>query len=291
MSPAAAWIGILCAVVAAASVAIAGSQHGAQLGEVPVFALCVALALVVQWLAFVPAFLWQREHFFDLTGSLTFIGLSLLALAVAHDVGARALTIGACTMLWALRLGTFLTLRIRARGSDRRFNSIKPVFSVFLMTWTLQGLWVTCSYAPGLAALTSSKQVPPDAFLLVGACLWLLGFVVEVVADEQKRRFRASPQNEDGFITTGLWALSQHPNYFGEILLWAGIAVMALPVLEGWQHLTLISPVFVWLLLMRISGARMLDASAKRRWGDDPAFQAYIARTPKLLPLPAAKMN
>jgi len=281
MNPNMAWVGTALALIVAAIIAFAGSSAGTSL-----FALLVALAFIMQWLAFVPAYLKQTEHFYDLTGSLTFITLTVLALALVDDLDMRSAMIGGLTIIWALRLGAFLTLRVRRSGFDRRFRSIKPVLPVFFMTWTLQGLWVTMSLAPGLVAMTSARQVPPDGFLIVGVCLWLIGFIVQVVADEQKRRFRLHAENQDKFITSGLWAWSQHPNYFGEILLWTGIAVIAFPVLEGWQYATLVSPVFIWLLLTRISGMRMLDASANKKWGDDAAYQAYTAATPILIPRP-----
>jgi steroid 5-alpha reductase family enzyme len=114
----------------------------------------------------------------------------------------------------------------------------------------------------------------------------VIGFAFEVIADEQKRRFRADPANHGTFITTGLWAWSQHPNYFGEITLWAGILVIAIPQLAGWNWLVVLSPLFVALLLTRVSGINLLDAIAKKRWGDDPAWQAYVARTSVLFPRP-----
>ncbi len=286
MPPNLAWLGSLAACLVAVLIALAGSQGGVYFAGMPLFALCVAGAFGIQWLAFIPAWFRQTEVFFDLVGSLTFIALALLALQGADSVSLRSMLIGALTILWALRLGSFLTSRIRALGSDRRFRHIKSQFAVFFMTWTLQGLWVTMSFAAGLAAISSARQVPADAFLLLGALLWVAGFVIEAVADDQKRRFRLEPGNEGRFISSGLWAWSQHPNYFGEILLWSGVAVMAFPVLSGWQHITLASPLFVWLLLTRISGMRMLDASASTRWGGDPAYAAYLARTPRLIPRP-----
>ena len=111
----------------------------------------------------------------------------------------------------------------------------------------------------------------------------------EVVADTQKSAFKADPANAGRFITTGLWSWSRHPNYFGEITLWTGMAVLALPVLSGWNWVALISPVFVFVLLTRISGIPMLEHRARKRWGDDPAFQAYTANTSVLVPLPPKK--
>lgn len=271
-------------VAAAAGLALAGSDGGCSLFGVPAFALAGVLAFAVQWLAFVPAYRAQTEHYFDLTGSLTYITLVLFALTVGGD--GRSLLLAVLVLAWALRLGTFLFQRVSESGGDRRFEKIKPDFWQFLMTWTLQGLWVFVTLAPALAAMTSTRQIPLGAFAVAGVALWLTGFLIEVLADAQKRRFRKDPRNAQRFITKGLWAWSRHPNYFGEIVLWCGVALISLPALQGWQLLTLLSPLFVYVLLTRISGIRMLDAQARRRWGDDPEYQAYRRRTSRLLPRP-----
>ena len=273
--------GTLAALLVAGVIAAAGTSASADIAGLPAFLLCGVIAFAVQWLVFVHAYRKQTEHFFDLTGSLTYITLALFALSVSGDD--RAWLIAVLVLIWAARLGTFLFSRVREAGSDARFDSIKPDFMQFFMTWTLQGLWVFITFAPGLAAMTSVQSKSLGIFALAGTLLWISGFAIEVVADSQKRRFRANPENRDRFIATGLWAWSQHPNYFGEILLWCGIAVIALPVLSGWQYLTLISPLFVYLLLTQISGVRMLDARARRQWGKDAAYQAYRERTPTLL--------
>jgi steroid 5-alpha reductase family enzyme len=110
----------------------------------------------------------------------------------------------------------------------------------------------------------------------------VLGFSTEIVADNQKSKFRSFPENRDKFITTGLWAKSRHPNYFGEIVLWAGIAVMSFSSLEGWQYLTLISPIFTYILLVYVSGVRMLEARADKKWGHDEDYKKYKSNTPVL---------
>ena len=277
-------IGIGVATLLGAAMALAGSQHGLSFRGWPAFAVAAALAFGINWLAFVPAYASQSERFYDLVGSLTYLSVTLFALGIKGD--ARSALLAALICVWAVRLGSFLFLRIRDAGSDRRFDRIKPFFFRFLMTWTLQGLWVLMTAAAAIAAMTSTKEVGVDAFALVGAGLWLLGFGIEATADRQKRRFRRDPANADRFIAEGLWAWSRHPNYFGEILLWTGIAVIAVPALQGWQYVTLVSPLFVYLLLTRISGIPMLDALARRRWGDDPAYRAYRSATPALFPRP-----
>jgi steroid 5-alpha reductase family enzyme len=190
--------------------------------------------------------------------------------------------------VWAVRLGSFLFARILRDRSDRRFDALKPSLPRFLLTWTLQGLWVLLTLACALAAMTSLRSEPLGAWALLGTCVWAAGFALEAAADREKRRFRADPANRDRFIASGLWAWSRHPNYFGEIVLWSGIALVALPVLTGWQYATLISPVFVYVLLTRVSGIPLLEERAKERWGDDPAYRSYVERTPVLVPRPPA---
>ena len=270
------------AVAVAGGVAAAGSHGGISLGGVPVFALCVALAFVLQWAAFVPAWVRRTERWFDLAGSGTFLTVVLLAVSARGAPDPRSLAIAAMVAIWAVRLGAFLFARIRRQGFDRRFDRIKHDPARFFLTWTLQGLWVSLTLSAALGAVTAAAV--PLGWPAAGIALWGAGFLVEVAADAQKRRFRLRPENADRFIATGLWARCRHPNYFGEILLWTGVAVVALPALDGWRYVTLVSPAFVWLLLTRVSGIPLLEAQADRKWGADPAYQAYKARTPVLVP-------
>jgi len=278
-------LGIAGALLLIVAIAAAGSVNGVRVGSVPVFAVCAVLAVLIQWVVFVPSYRLQTEHYFDLTGSLTYITLLVCALLLT-EANTRSVLIASLVLIWALRLGTFLFVRVRADGADKRFTRMKTIFLQFLMTWTIQGAWVLVTLAAGLAAITADVVEPLGAGALLGTSLWLLGFVIEVVADYQKRAFRQDPQRTHEFITSGLWAWSRHPNYFGEILLWFGIALIALPVLSGWQLLTLVSPVFVVVLLTKISGIPMLERRANRKWGEDPDYQDYKRRTPVLIMRP-----
>jgi steroid 5-alpha reductase family enzyme len=140
--------------------------------------------------------------------------------------------------------------------------------------------------ACALAAMTTSQPKRLGIFALVGSLVWAAGFALEIRADHEKTRFRSDPNNRGRFIESGVWAWSRHPNYFGEITLWLGVALIAFPVSQGWQLATLISPIFVFVLLTRISGIPLLEARARKRWGDDPAFREYCERTPALVPRP-----
>jgi len=279
-------LGILLIVIIGAGVALAGSQNGFRVGVVPIYALGVGLAFVIQWLVFIHAYLNQTEKFFDLTGSLTYITVTILALLLSPVKDARSMLLAVLVLVWAARLGSFLFQRIKAAGEDRRFRELKTSFSRFLLTWTLQGLWVTFSLAAALAVITSLKRVEFGLFGVIGLLVWLVGFGFESIADSQKSKFKADPANEGKFIQTGLWSWSRHPNYFGEIVLWIGVAIIALPVLSGWQWVTMISPVFVFFLLTRISGVPMLEKRADEKWGGQEDYEAYKANTSILLPLP-----
>ena len=264
--------------------ALAGSDNGFEAFGMPLFALGVGLAFVIQWLAFVPAFIWQSEKFYDLAGSLTYISVTAVIVFLSPEVDGRSLLLLALILIWAGRLGTFLFRRVQKAGKDGRFDEIKTSFWRFLMVWTLQGLWVTFTFAAALAAITSRTRQELGWVALIGFLIWLFGFAFEVIADNQKTRFREDPANEGKFIQSGLWAKSRHPNYFGEIVLWFGIAIIAIPVLQGWQWVTIISPLFVALLIMRVSGVPLLEKRADEKWGGQENYEAYKKQTPTLIP-------
>jgi len=276
----------LLVVAIGALVAWAGSQGGATAGGIPVFALAVGIAFAIQWVVYIHAWLNRTEKYFDLTGALTYISITALLLIITPGVDARALLLGALVVIWALRLGTFLFRRVSRAGKDDRFDKLKTSFFRFLNVWTIQGLWVTFTAAAAWVGITSSERVGLDAFAIVGALVWAVGFGIEAIADLQKSRFNADPANKGRFINTGLWSKSRHPNYFGEILLWVGVAIIAIPVLSGWQWVAIISPLFVTLLLTRVSGVPLLEKKADTRWGGQAEYEAYKKNTPVLIPRP-----
>jgi steroid 5-alpha reductase family enzyme len=274
-------------IVIGALVAFAGSRGGATLGGIPIFAILVGLAFLIQWLVFTPAYLFQTEKFLDLTGSLTYIivvGIALCYSRYSTDLDARSILLAALVIIWALRLGTFLFGRIKKAGKDDRFDEIKPSFIRFLNFWTIQGLWITLTAAAALVGITTTTRKDLDAFAIVGFLVWAFGFAFEVIADSQKSRFNADSANKGKFIQTGLWSRSRHPNYFGEIVLWAGIAIIVIPVLQGWQWVAMISPIFVTFLLTRVSGIPPLEEKADKKWGGKEDYEAYKKNTPVLIP-------
>ena len=242
----------------------------------------ILLIFCIQWVSFIPAFIFQTEKFYDLTGSITYLTAVFYTLYVTGSNNLSDLIIVACVALWAIRLGSFLFMRIQKAGEDRRFRTIKPNFTRFLMTWTLQGMWVSMCLLCVLTALSSYSGVIMNSIFFIGLIIFILGLSIEIIADYQKTVFRRNIEKKDKFITTGLWSLSRHPNYFGEILLWTGVAVMSISSLQGLQFITLISPIFVYILLVYISGVRILEDQAKKKWGHLDSFKEYLKNTPRL---------
>jgi steroid 5-alpha reductase family enzyme len=200
------------------------------------------------------------------------------------ELSIRSVFVAAFVSVWTLRLGIFLYKRIVKAGEDRRFREIKKSLPKFLMTWTLSALWVFLTTVNAITLIALNPLEPVGIFFVVGSLFWLLGFGFEVIADRQKKHFSEQPENKGRFITQGLWSVSRHPNYFGEIILWSGIGIISLPFLSGWQFMTLVSPVFVFLLLTRISGLPFLEDKAEKKWGEDKDYIEYKKRTPILVP-------
>ena len=264
-------------------IAVAGSDGSETYNGMSLFIICASVSFVLHWIIFIPSFAFQTEHYFDLTGSISYLSAVALAFYLNPSVDPRDLLIGLLIVVWAVRLGSFLFMRVKQDGKDDRFTIMKTQFHWFLMTWTLGGLWVFLTMAAGLAAITSNTTQPFGLMAYLGLALWIFGFSIEVIADRQKRVFKKNQQKEKEFITSGLWAWSRHPNYFGEITLWIGLTLIALPVLSGWQLVTLISPVFVYILLTKISGIPLLENRGMKKWGSDPEYIDYVNRTPALI--------
>ena len=260
---------IIC-IVLGVLIALAGSEGSENYNGMAIFAICASVSYFLHWLIFIPSYIYQTEHYFDLTGSVSYLSAIALGFYLNPSMDPRDLLIGVLITIWALRLGTFLFSRVKQDGKDKRFTVMKTQFHWYIMTWTMGGLWVFLTMAAGLAAITSNVNVPLGIMAYLGLALWIIGFSIEVIADKQKRNFKKRENKEKEYITDGLWAWSRHPNYFGEITLWVGLTLIALPVLSGWQLVTLISPIFVYILLTRISGIPMLENRGQKKMGIRP---------------------
>ena len=251
----------------------------------PVPAICAAIAFAVNWLAFIPSAIARTEKFYDLVGAITNLSMIGAACVLSAPLDTRAIVIAAMVAIWAVRLGSFLFVRIeKSGGVDHRFDAIKVNPPRFLVAWTLQAVWTIITAAAALVCISATARAPIDLFFGIGTAIWIVGFTIEVLADRQKSAFKADLANTGKFISIGLWSWSQHPNYFGEIVLWIGATIVAIPVLSGWSFLVFASPLLITLQITKVSGINLLDKAAKKKWGDDPEYQEY-RRTTSLLVL------
>ena len=268
-----------------AAIAFSFTMTIAYLAKSDIVMQAVMLAFLIQWVAYIPAYIFQTEKFYDLTGSLSYLTVIWFVFFSSNNLSGlniQNLIVVTLISIWAIRLGTFLFGRIHKDGEDKRFRTIKTSASQFFMTWTLQGMWVSICTMCAITAISSSQGIIANALFYLGLALFIVGFAIEVVSDQQKSAFRAVPENKEKFITSGLWSKSQHPNYFGEILLWSAIALLSVSSLNGTQYLTLISPIFTYVLLVYISGVRMLDDMGNKKWGHLEEYKEYKRNTPTL---------
>ena len=263
---------------------VAGQNIEIEIRGMNAFTFILIIAVLLQLIFFIPSFLIKTEKYYDLVGSLTYITTISLAYFSVENKTMIDSIIYFYVMVWALRLGIYLFRRVRNDGKDVRFEKAKRHFFWFLQYWMGQALWVSLTACAAIIAILSPEEDTLPVLAMVGMALWLSGFAIESISDYQKRVFRKENNPSKSFIHTGLWARSRHPNYFGEITLWTGIAVIALNTLNGIEYVTLISPVFVYILLTRMSGVNLLERIADERYGHLEEYQRYKRNTPVLVP-------
>jgi steroid 5-alpha reductase family enzyme len=263
---------------------VAGQNIEIEIRGMNAFTFILIIAVLLQVIFFIPSFLLKTEKYYDLVGSLTYITTISLAYFSVENKTMIDSIIYFYVMVWALRLGIYLFRRVRNDGKDVRFEKAKRHFFWFLQYWMGQALWVSLTACAAIIAILSPEEDTLPVLAMVGMALWLSGFAIESISDYQKRVFRKENNPSKSFIHTGLWARSRHPNYFGEIILWTGIAVIALNTLNGIEYVTLISPVFVYILLTRMSGVNLLERIADERYGHLEEYQRYKRNTPVLVP-------
>ncbi len=262
----------------------AGQNIELEIRGVNAFTFTLIVAVLLQVIFFIPSFLLKTEKYYDLVGSLTYVTTVSLAYFSVETKTMIDSIIYFYVMVWALRLGIYLFRRVRNDGKDVRFEKAKRHFFWFLQYWMGQALWVSLTACAAIIAILSPEEDTLPVLAMVGMALWLSGFTIESLSDYQKRVFRKENNPSKAFIHTGLWARSRHPNYFGEIMLWTGIAVIALNTLTGIEYITLVSPVFVYILLTRMSGVNLLERIADERYGHLEEYQRYKRNTPVLVP-------
>jgi len=242
-----------------------------------------AVSLGINLLMFIPAFIFKTDTLTDISYAVTFVVVALFGL-LSGDTSLVKIIYFLAVLLWAIRLGSYLLSRIRKIGKDKRFDGMRENFLLFLRFWFLQGLTVWVVMIPG-TLFFNANHTDITIVSFIGLAIFLVGLTVEAIADMQKYRFINNPENKGKWIDTGLWSISRHPNYLGEIMVWVGLYVFVLPALSGWGLIIgLAGPLFISFMILFISGVPILEKGADEMWGANPAYQEYKKRVGVLLP-------
>ena len=251
------------------------------------FIKVISLIFATQVIGFIPSFYLKTEKYYDLFGGLTFVFSVLIMMFLkfrkTNDLSIREIILALSVLFWTMRLSFFLFQRVKRVGKDERFDRYKYSFSKFLLAWMTQGLWVFMCLFPTLIVFSSPTN-SEIIYLFLGGLIYLVGLIIEIIADYQKTVHNKLNNQERKFISSGLWSRSRHPNYFGEFLIWTGITIICFPVFSVFKYLSLITPIFIYFLLNYISGVNLLEERAKEKWGNNPEYVEYLKTTPKFFP-------
>ena len=255
--------------------------------ELIFFLKVIALIFGLQLTGFIPSFYLKSEKYYDLFGGLTFLSsiflISFIRFEKTNYLSVREIILAISVLLWTIRLSFFLFQRVKRVGKDERFDSYKFSFSKFLLAWMTQGLWVFMCLLPILTVFSSPTNYE-NLFLTFGGLIYLVGLMIEIIADYQKSIHNKINKKKRKFITSGLWSRSRHPNYFGEFLIWTGITIICFPLFSGLKYLALVTPIFMYFLLNYISGINLLEERGKGKWANNPEYVKYLKTTPKFFP-------
>lgn len=260
------------------------------------FALLFAISLGSQVFFAFFAVLLKTDKVTDLSYALGFIVTSGLLLATGGHIRPGALIGFGLIVIWGIRLGSYLFIRIMKIKKDRRFDSIRGNVLKFSMFWLIQSLTIALvlfsftsalKWSPTFSEIHNEGLFKPVTLLLLslpGLALFSAGLMIEAVADIQKYRFKNKAENRNKWIENGLWKRNRHPNFLGESLLWFGIYLTLLPWLLSGSRLNesmlppliaLISPITITLMVRFGSGVPLLEKRAEKRYGKEPEYQNY----------------
>jgi steroid 5-alpha reductase family enzyme len=243
----------------------------------------LGIVLVINLLGFLIAYKNKSDKLTDISYAVSFIAIGLFDLLRAKYINLYTIVGIWLVWIWALRIGTYLLMRVIENKKDKRFDGVRENFKKFGKFWLGQAIaaWVLMiplSFSVGHIA--TIKTLP-----IIGIVIWAIAIAIESLADSQKRKFKADPNNKGKWIDSGIWHYSRHPNYFGEILIWVGLYVYTFSANTSSERLIgLVSPIFIALLLIFVSGIPPLEQSADKRWGSQPEYKRYKKRTSLLIP-------
>ena len=279
---------IILTILIPSSLSLLISDNSISINGYPVLLYCVLISFTIHLIIFIPSAIMKNEKFYDFTGMIAYLSIIIFALQQKyiqiHSIDIYSLVLSLLISIWTLRLGIFLFYRVLKVGEDIRFKDVKNNALKFFVWFSISSLWVSLTTMAAMNVVTSKNYNKDLTLLCIGTIIWIIGFLFEIISDYQKIKFKNNALNKNKFIDSGLWSISRHPNYFGEIILWIGIYIITLPSTSGLEYLGIISPLFVIVLLNKVSGINLLEASADKKWGSSKEYQKYKKITPKLIP-------
>ena len=279
---------IILTILIPSTLSLFTSDNSISINGYPVLLYCVLISFTIHLIIFIPSAIMKNEKFYDFTGMIAYLSIIIFAIQQKyiqiHSIDIYSLVLSLLISIWTLRLGIFLFYRVLKVGEDIRFKDVKNNALKFFVWFSISSLWVSLTTMAAMNVVTSKNYNKDFTLLCIGTIIWIIGFLFEIISDYQKIKFKNNASNKNKFIDSGLWSISRHPNYFGEIILWIGIYIITLPSSSGLEHLGIISPLFVIVLLNKVSGINLLEASADKRWGSSKEYQKYKKITPKLIP-------
>ena len=279
---------IILTILVPSSLSLLISDNSISINGYPVLLYCVLISFTIHLIIFIPSAIMKNEKFYDFTGMIAYLSIIIFAIQQKyiqiHSIDIYSLVLSLLISIWTLRLGIFLFYRVLKVGEDIRFKDVKNNALQFFVWFSISSLWVSLTTMAAMNVITSKNYNQDLTLLYIGTIIWIIGFLFEIISDYQKIKFKNNALNKNKFIDSGLWSISRHPNYFGEIILWIGIYIITLPSTSGLEYLGIISPLFVIILLNKVSGINLLEASADKKWGSSNEYQKYKKITPRLIP-------
>lgn len=240
------------------------------------------IAIGIQIILFIPAFLFKTDKLTDLSYGVTFIVLAIAGFITGNEGLGRTILLVMIT-LWGLRLIVYLFVRVNFVGKDKRFDGIRERFSRFIKFWLGQGIIVWVVSLASILAFTYSNFTL-NIISYVGVGVFTLGLVIETIADWQKFEFKKEEKNEGRWTDVGLWNYSRHPNYFGEMLVWIGIWLFTASILQPTYALIgLISPLAIICILLFVTGIPTLEKKYDARFAKNKEYKKYKESTSKVI--------
>lgn len=254
------------------------------MGNIDILALSVLLVVIFMTSLFFLSNALEDNSIVDIGWGVGFILLGIINLVTAPSPTTRQLIITGLITLWGVRLAVHILMRNRGRGEDFRYKTWREKWQPFFLVksytriYLLQGAMMLLVGSPVILARMYGTTTDMDILDTAGGVVWLVGFLFETIGDYQLLKFKQDPLHQGKIITSGLWKYTRHPNYFGEVVMWWGISLLVIGTGAGWW--SLISPVFITVLILFVSGVPMLE----RKYADSPQFAEYKRKTSVFIP-------